>query len=111
MSLWDEARDMDVRGRVRSFVVVALWLPVIIILFGVSVATTAFLVRYALFGALPDLSAAAGGAVDPSLVALGGLGALAFLYLVLARVTFGGKQVEAAQDQFEQVADEVEKRQ
>lgn len=102
---------MDVNGRVRSVVVVALWLPVIILLFGVSVATTAFLVRYALFGALPDLSAVSGGAVDPSLVALSALAALAFLYLVLARVTFGGETVEAAQDQFEQVADEIENRQ
>lgn len=114
MSVGDPLPDGDeftVSRRVRSAVVVVLWLPVVIILLGSSVALAAFLVRYSLYGPMPDLSNAAssfGGVVDPGLVALGVLAAVGFLYLVLARATFGGETVEAAQEQAEELADRAE---
>ena len=96
---------------VRDAIVTALWLPLIIILWGLAIglATAVVGVGYALAtsGTVPDLGWLA-GAIDPTLVALAIAAGVGYLYLMLANETFGTATVEAAQDQAEDIADEVD---
>jgi hypothetical protein len=100
-----------VSPRVRDAVVVLLWAPVVLILLGIGIGGFVALVgvgySLATSGRVPDLGGLA-GAVDPTLVAVAILGAIGYLYLILANETFGTETVEAAQEQAEDIKGEVE---
>jgi len=100
-----------VSPRVRDAVVVLLWTPIILILLGIGVGGCVALVgigySLATSGRVPDLGGLA-GAVDPTLAVAAVLGAVGYLYLILANETFGTDTVEAAQEQAEDIKGEVD---
>jgi ABC-type proline/glycine betaine transport system permease subunit len=105
--LTSEADDASVSNWVQDFVVVALWIPPILILFGIAIAILGVGVRTALYGDLPDLSGV-GTALDSqtALLALGA--AILGLYWLLARTTFGGETVDQSVESGVEAADQIE---
>lgn len=104
----DRVKDdgIDVSPWVRDVVVVALWLPLIFVLLGIGIGILGIGVRTALHGDLPALGGFA-GAVDPTLAVLGAAGAIGYVYLILANATLGTDNVEAAQDQAQEIEDDL----
>lgn len=98
--------DDTVSPWVQDLVVIALWLPPIILLIGTSVAVAGLGVQLALAGEVPDLSWLTGVA-DPTVVALAGAGAVGYLYFVLLTQTFGADTVESATDQATDAIDDI----
>jgi len=105
--LLSEAEDASVSNWVQDAVVVALWIPPILVLFGISIAILGVGVRTALHGSVPDLSGL-GGAVDSQLVLLALGGAIGGLYWLLARATFGGETVDESVESAGEAADQVD---
>jgi hypothetical protein len=105
--LTQKAHDSDVSVGVKNVVVLLLWVPPILILWGVGFALFGVGVRVALYGSLPNL-AAIGMPVDPTLAGLAVVGGIGYLYLMLANETFGEETVEAATEQAQDIKDNVD---
>lgn len=103
--------NISIDPRVRDAIVILLWAPVVLILLGIGVGAFIAIIgigyTLATSGSAPDLGGLA-GAVDPTLVAVATLGAIGYLYLILANETFGEDTVEAAQEQAKDIKDETE---
>lgn len=95
---------------VRDAIVAFLWAPVIIILWGLALGIALGVGgigwTLATSGRVPDVGGLT-SAVDPTLLALGIAGGVGYLYLMLANETFGTDTVEAAQEQAEDLEDDV----
>jgi len=104
------AKDADVSRGVKNLVVVGLWLFPIGILAGVGIAVLVGLPVVVVRTAFTVDASALGGALagadlsTPAVVVAIGIGGL---YLVLARETFGAKDVEGAQEQISDAAEEA----
>jgi hypothetical protein len=104
--------DADtVSPTVRDAVVIALWLPPIVILVSlataIGIATVGMAWTLATSGTIPDVGGIA-GTVDPTLAVVAVGGAVGYLYLILANETFGTDTVEAAADQAEQATESID---
>lgn len=103
--------NIAVHPRVRDAIVILLWAPVVLILLGAGIGTFIAMIgvayTLAVSGRVPEFGGLA-GAVDPTLLAVAALGAVGYLYLILANETFGEDTVEAAQEQAEDIKDEAE---
>jgi hypothetical protein len=98
--------DVQVTRKTRQAIIVALWLPVVIVLFGASVAFAIGAYRVARYAPVP--TEGFGGAIDPSLAAVAVAGAVGFLYLALTRATLGGDVVDESLETIEQYREEYE---
>lgn len=98
--------DKPVSPWVRDLVVIALWLPVIILLVGTSIAVAGLGVQVARAGTIPDLSWLTTVA-DPTVVVMGVGGAVGYLYYVLLTQTFGAETVEEATEQATDAIDDI----
>lgn len=103
----DQADDANVSNWVQDIVVIALWIPPILVLFAIAISMLGIGVRTALYGDLPDFSGA-GGVLDSELALLGLGGVIIGLYWLLARATFGGKTVDDAVDSGVEAADKID---
>jgi len=98
--------DVQLTRQTRQAIIVALWLPVVIVLFGASVAFAIGAYRVARYAPVP--TEGFGGAIDPSLAAVAVAGAVGFLYLALTRATLGGDVVDESLETIEKYREELE---
>lgn len=108
--LLSRSRDSSVIVGVKNFVVVTLWLPVLFILWGISLGAAILAIRAGLRLETSQLSGVA-PQLDPTstlLLLAGVVGAIGFLYLVLMNVTFGISTVETSKDQAKDIKDTID---
>lgn len=101
--LLSREKDTSVYLGVKNALIVAFWMPVVMVLWAVGIAALGLSVRLAMYGDLPELGEAS--AIDPSLLVLGAVGALGYFYLLLANETFGSESVETAKEQADDFKD------
>jgi len=90
---------------VRDLVVLALWIPPILILVAVGIGAVGVAIQIAQGQSIPLGSVT--DALPPSMIATGAAVAVGYLYLILANETFGTETVEAAQDQAEDAQEDM----
>lgn len=108
-------KNGQVSKRVRDGIVVALWIPVVLVVcslgLGFAIAVLGVALSVATAGTVPEMGWLT-GVIDPSMVMLA-LGAavwgLVRLYLMLANETFGTSTVEAAQEQADELQEDVQR--
>jgi len=98
---------------VRQFVKIALWVPVILVIWSLAVGLSFVAYRIGRYSELPDLTGISVG-IDPMLVFLAVVAAIAGLYWILVNSTFTDDTiddaVENAEDVKETVDEELENR-
>lgn len=91
--------DRTVHPHVRDAVVLALWIPPILILIAIGLAAVGL--AWQIVQGRPVPLGDVGDAVPPSLLVSGAVVAVGYLYLMVANETFGESTVEAATEQAE----------
>lgn len=89
--------NIDVDPQVRNGIVIALWLPLVLVLLAIGIGAVGIAARLAASGDVPVGEIPVG---ETELVAAGA--ALAWLYLTLLNATLGTETVEAAQGQLQE---------
>lgn len=97
--------DEGVYIAVKNIVVVALWLPILIMMWGGAIGFGFIAYRFGRYGEIPDIAGALGG-IDP-LIAVGAVGGVLYiLYNSLLQETFGSKTVDNAEESATEVLDD-----
>jgi hypothetical protein len=97
--------SIDAHPLVRNAIIVALWLPLVLVLNGAGVALLGLAWYVARTGDVSPLIRLFAGVDRLAALAVGGF--IAYLYLVLANATFGTEDVDAALDQAQEASEEV----
>lgn len=93
---------------VKNAVVVALWLPLVAVLWAIGIASVWLAYRIGRYGTLPETGSLAAALPDSQLGVLGLILAIGYLYLLISNVTFGSDAVESTTEQAQEIRDEVE---
>lgn len=105
--LFREDDDGTALEIVQNLVIIALWTPLIIVLWGAAIALAIFLYRSAIHGDTGDLAAAAEFlGSDVAMVAL--VVGLGWLYLMLTTATFGKNIVSDTTQEATEIREELE---
>lgn len=94
---------------VVNVVVMALWVPLIAVLWGAGIAVAGIGYQVAVGEiSVTGVGDALTSAINPTLALLVVGGAVGYLYLTLAVITFGEGSVEASTEQATEIADQLE---
>jgi len=92
---------------VRQFVKITLWVPVILVIWSLAIGLSFIAYRLGRYSELPDLTGISIG-LDPMLVFLAVVGAVAGLYWILVNSTFADDTIDDSVDNAEEIKKIVE---
>ena len=98
--------NITVHPAVRNIVILALWGPLVVVLWSAALAVAGLAYHVARTGDVGGLARLA-GAVDPTVAVIVGGAVAAYLYLALAIATFGEEVVNDTTETATDVAEEV----
>lgn len=99
-TLAEEHHESNVLVWVKNLIVILLWIPPLMLLWAVGIAALGVGYRLALHGDLPQVEGIL-QTLDSDIMLLAFAGAIGYLYLVLANVTFGERVMTTATEQAE----------
>ena len=102
--MFEDVEDVQVHPVVQNAVIVALWLPVIALLWAVGLGSLGIGYQIATGQATADVSLAA-GILESDIVILAVGAALVILYIMVSKATFGGDTVTSAIETTQEVTD------